>query len=252
MADHADEDPKQGDSPKLTASEQRMIAELDRIKNLISDGIDKEDEALTAAYRLTVRVYDLKKRAYKPRFQKLLDKLKFKARAASNNPLLRIAEYVSGGKMRGARKTRFGQALAAGLHYHGDPVALARDGGQEKLIRAYKEDAGLLKAPKSKKKRKFPTTDLSNKAIEPFVQSGEPCLAIITFLPSGEVHVEKVIAKNDPAALDFLGGNSGDADAIAAQIKDLAERLEAERERREAAEQRAVKAENGKGPDDAA
>jgi hypothetical protein len=134
------------EGPNLTTSERRMLDELDSIRSLIAAGVSNETEAKSAAYRLTRRVFDTKRNEYKPRFKKLLDKLKLKTRAKSNNPLLRMAEYVSGGRMEGARKTRFAHLLAAGLHFGGDPVELARDhGGEGKLIRAWKEDAGLVK-----------------------------------------------------------------------------------------------------------
>jgi hypothetical protein len=139
------------EGPNLTASERRMLAELDSVRSLVAAGVGKETEAKSTAYRLMLRVFDAKKNAYKPRFNKLLDKLKLKTRAKSNNPLLRLSEYVSGGRMEGARKTRFAQSLAAGLHFGGDPVELAREhGGEGKLIRAWKEDVGLIKTREPK------------------------------------------------------------------------------------------------------
>jgi hypothetical protein len=200
----SDDEPER---PKLTRAEQKMLAELDEVRALVANGEDAQDIAKDEGYRLARRYFDRKRDEYKPRFKKLLDKLGFRTRARGNNKLLRLAEYLSGGKVRGAAKTRFAQSLAACVFYGAKWTALKAqyEGKDGRVIRAWREDAGLVKPPPTEPPQNTPVV-IDGDLPDDSLHDGKTYIATFTLISRSDMslHLHAYIDAADPRVASIV------------------------------------------------
>jgi len=192
--------------PKLTPTERKWGAEIEAIGKLVGDSEDAENSASDRTNALARRVFDVRKNAYKPRFQRYLNKLKFKLRTSTANPLLMLVDLTHG-RLEPAKRTREGQLQAAALHFHRKPSELrAGEGGEKQAVKAWKEEIGWIKPRREPEPPQNTPVIIDGDLPDDGLHDGRSYIAIFTLISRSDMslHLGAYLDADDPRVASIV------------------------------------------------